>query len=217
MRFFPYLLILLPLTTGAGRAESALVSTETLLADPAHDPAWSALFEKLAVNKTRQSAFEERRYFPFRKTPVVLKGEIRIVPELGLSLRYREPEARIVIVDGKGLLMRDDEGRERSAPADSRAQAVTQALVNVLRFDLTALKESFEFHGRRSGEAWTLAFVPRDPALAGAVGTLVVNGEAGRLTKIEMVKSDTQRIEILIGETREDVVFTGDTLKRFFR
>jgi hypothetical protein len=32
-----------------------------------------------------------------------------------------------------------------------------------------------------------------------------------------MVKSPTQRIEITVRDTREDVLFTGDTIRRFFR
>ena len=193
------------------------VGPATLLADPAHDSAWTALFARLSANKTRQSQFEERRYFPFRSTPVVLKGEIRIVPERGLSLRYLEPDRRILIVDAKGLLMRDDEGHERAAPADSRAQAVTAALVSVLRFDLPALQKSFVMYGRHEGNAWVLGFVPRDPALAEMIGTLFVSGEQTRLDRIEMTKSATQRIEIIISGTREDVIFPGDVLERFFR
>jgi outer membrane lipoprotein-sorting protein len=193
-----------------------LVSPETRLTNPVEDPAWRELFARLAASKTRQSSFEERRYFPFRKTPVVLQGEIRIVPELGLSLRYLQPEARIMVVDRQGLLMRDDAG-DRPAPADSRAQAATSALVNVLRFDFEALKKEFEVHGRRDGAAWTLAFVPRDSNFANLLGVLTVSGEQNDLRKIEMIKSPTQRIEITIKETKEDVLFTADTLRRFFR
>ena len=193
------------------------VGPETLLADPAHDPAWRELFAQLAASKTRQSRFEERRYFPFRSAPVVLKGEIRIVPARGLSLRYLEPEPRVLIVDGQGLLMRDDAGRERAAPADSRAQAVTSALVSILRFDLPALQKSFVMHGRREAEAWQLAFVPRDPALAEIIGTLWVGGVGARLDRIEMTRGTAQRFEILLSDTREDVIFPGDVLARFFR
>lgn len=190
---------------------------DTLLADPGHDPAWSPLFAKLSANQTRQSQFEERRYFPFRKTPVILKGEIRIVPERGLSLRYLEPESRVMIVDAKGLLMRDDQGNQREAPSDSRAQAVTSALVGVLRFDLPALEKSFAVHGRREGADWTLAFVPREASLSEMIGVLAVSGQNDRLDRIELVRSPTQRIEILISGTRENVIFPGDVLERFFR
>ena len=203
---------------GASAADANLqVGPETLLADPAHDPAWRELFARLAVSKTRQSQFEERRYFSFRKTPVILQGEIRIVPDRGLSLRYLKPEDRIMIVDAQGLLMRDDEGHERAAPADSRARAVTNALVSVLRFDLPSLEKSFTVHGQRNGEAWTLAFVPRSAALADLVGVLAVSGKDFVLEKIELVRSPSQRIEILISHTQEDVIFSGDVLDRFFR
>ena len=198
-------------------ALDGLVSPETRLADPTNDPAWRELFARLAPKKTRQSTFQERRYFPFRKTPVVLQGEIRIVPERGLSLRYLEPEPRILIVDRKGLLMRDNLGREQAAPSDSRAQTATAALGHVLRFDFEALKKEFEVHGRRSDAAWTLAFVPRDPTFANLLGILTVSGEQHALRKIEMIKTPTQRIEITIKETQEDVLFTADTIRRFFR
>jgi len=196
---------------------SGLLSSEHRLDDPANNSTWRPLFEKLAPRRTRQSSFEERRYFPFRREPVVFRGEIRIVPDRGLSLRYLEPEPQVMIVDEKGLLMRDAAGRERAAPSDSRAQAATSALVSVLRFDLAALQQEFAMYGQRAGDAWMLAFVPRDAALTALIGTILVSGEATTLARIEMIKSPTQRIEITVSDTREGVLFTGDTLRRFFR
>ncbi len=209
------LFLLLPLIARAG--EPLALTPATLLADPANDPAWRELFAQLAPHKTRQSKFEERRFFPFRKEAVVLTGEVRIVPDLGLSLRYLTPEKNTLIADAKGLLMRDDQGRERTPPNDSRAQAATSALVRVLRFDLAGLQKDFAVHGRRDGAGWTLAFVARDPAFTSLLGILTVSGENQNLRTIEMTKSPTQRIEIAIRDTVEDVLFTGDTLKRFFR
>ena len=199
------------------RADELPTGPDTLITDPAKNPEWGKLFLQLAPNKSRQSQFEERRYFPFRKTPVVLKGEIRIIPERGLSLRYTSPDSRVLIMDSTGLLMRDDEGHERAAPADSRAQAVTSAMVSVLRFDLPALEHLFAVHGKRDGDKWVLAFVPISPTLADLIGVLAVTGSEGRIEKIEMVKTPTQRIEILISHTRENVIFPGDVLQRFFR
>ncbi|HEY1111444.1 MAG TPA: outer membrane lipoprotein carrier protein LolA [Opitutaceae bacterium] len=221
-----YLFAVLLLASGLSAAEPALpatglppglISPETRLEDPRSDAAWRALFDRLATPKARQSRFEERRFFPFRREPTVLQGEIRMEPELGLSLRYLQPEARVVIVDAKGVLMRDGEGRERAAPDDSRARIATSAMVHVLRFDLPALQKEFVVHGRRDGEAWSLAFVPRDATFANLLGVLVVSGEKLELRKIEMIKSANQRIEIAIKETSEGVLFTGDTLRRFFR
>lgn len=208
---------------GAGRVtETAEVNARLLspgnrLSDPTSDSAWRPLFEKLAPHRTRQSSFEERRYFPFRRAPVVFRGEIRIVPDRGLSLRYLEPEPQVMIVDEKGLLMRGADGRERAAPTDSRAQAATSALVSVLRFDVASLQQEFEVYGQRDGATWMLAFVPRDTALTALIGTILVSGVDMTLARIEMIKSPTQRIEITLSDTREGMLFTGDTLRRYFR
>lgn len=200
-----------------GVAFTAILRADPKIIGAADDPAWRDLFAHLAARTTRMSTFEERRYFSFRKEPVVLTGEIRIDPELGLSLRYLTPETRTIVVDAKGLLLRDDKGRERAAPDDHRAAMATATLVNVLRFDLPALQKTFEIRGQRDGEAWTLEFSPRDPALAKTLGSLVVRGERLRLSQIEMRLAEKQRIEIIIGETNEGVIFASDTLKRFFR
>lgn len=208
----PFRLILCSLVLAA-----ALRAEPEVIADAANAPAWRELFTHLAVRTTRLSTFEERRTFSFRKEPVVLTGEIRIDPDLGLSLRYLTPEARTIIIDAKGLLMRDEGGRERAAPDDHRAAMATSTLVNVLRFDLPALQKTFEIRGEREGENWTLAFSPRDAALAKTLGRLVVRGEKLRLRRIEMHPAEKQRVEIIIGETNEGVIFTSDTLKRFFR
>jgi hypothetical protein len=196
---------------------AALISPETQLNDPENDPAWRGVLARLAPSRTRQSSFEERRTFPFRREPVVLKGEVRVVPELGLSLRYLEPEERTVIIDAKGLVVRDPDGRERAMPSDNRAQAATAALGNILRFNLTALRKDFVIHGRQEGQSWTLAFVPRDPALTNSLGVIVVRGDEANLRRVEMVKSATQRIAVTIYDTKENVLFDGYTLQRFFR
>ena len=211
------LLLLLLASAALVRAEDLPVGPDTLLVNPTRAPAWQELFGRLAARKTRQSRFEESRYFPFRKTPVVLKGEIRIAPSRGLSLRYLEPEHRVLIVDSQGLLMRDEDGTERAAPSEGRAQAITAALVSVLSFDLPTLEKAFDVHGRREGAAWTLAFVPRAPALADLIGVLAVSGRDGRLDRIQLVKTATQRIDIRVSDAHEDVIFPADVLQRFFR
>src|SRR5687767_3341928 len=133
--------------TTAHAAERALFAPENVLSEPAANPDWSELFKELGKPSNRYSRFEERRYFAFREKPVVLKGEIRIVPKRGLSLSYSGAKPHVVVIDEAGVLMRDERGRERSAPDDSRARGVTSALSHVLRFDLPALEKNFVVHG----------------------------------------------------------------------
>lgn len=215
---FPFLLLVLVLAAGAPLAASPVVlSPDTVLADPAADPAWRELFDRLAPQKNRVAAFEERRTFPFRKTPVALRGEIRLSAAHGLSLTYLGDKPHTVVVDARGVLLRDARGRTRAAPADSRADTATSALFDILRFDLPALARDFVVHGLRDGEAWALGFVPRDAGIGQLLGSIVVHGQGARVARIEMIKSDTQRIDIAIGDTRDDVVFSPEELRRYFR
>jgi outer membrane lipoprotein-sorting protein len=221
MRTFLTFLLLLtgPATFRAATpaAGPAPASPGNVIADPANDPVWKELFARLSPEKARHSKFEERRIFPFRTAPIVLKGEIRLSAERGMSLHYQGDKPQIVIIDRKGVLMRDERGQERSAPADARADAATSALFQILRFDLAALAKTFVLHGRRDGDAWTLGFEPRDPTLSNLIGSVIVQGENGRVDRIAMVRSEKQRIDIAITDTREDVTFAPDELKRFFR
>jgi outer membrane lipoprotein-sorting protein len=208
------LALLLP---GIAAASPVVMAPEAIIADPAHDPAWQDLFGLLSTPKSRVARFEERRTFPYRKTPVVLKGELRLAPNRGLSLTYLGDKPHVIIVDRKGVLMRDQKGRERTGPADGRAEAATSALFNILSFDLAALAKDFEVHGLRDDQSWALGFAPRDRTLADLIGAVIVNGDHGHLNRIEMAKSDQQRIEILLSETKDDVVFSPEELKKFFR
>ena len=211
------LLFLLLLGTATSAAEQPVFAPANVLLEPAKDPAWRELFAQLGQSRTRISHFEERRYFPFRAKPVILQGEIRIVPGRGLSLSYGGAKPQMIIIDDKGVLMRNERGRERSMPDDDRARAATSALAAVLRFDLAALEKQFVIHGSREADTWTLGFAPRDAALAGLMGTIAVKGRQAELTRIDLVKSADQHIEIIIQDSEADVIFPPEVLKRFFR
>jgi hypothetical protein len=198
-------------------AEPSLIAPESLIAEPSQDPAWRELFTALAQPKTHQAHFEERRIFPFRKTAVVVAGELRISPEHGLSLHYFGDKGQIVIVDQKGALLRDERGRERRGPSDGRAEGATSALFSILRFDWPALQRAFEVHGARDEAGWTLRFLPRDSKVADLLGAITVHGQGPHLDRIAMVKSERQRIEIQLSEVKDDVRFSPEELQRYFR
>jgi hypothetical protein len=186
------------------------------IVDAVHDSAWSRLLARLAPTDDRQSSFEERRYFPFRLTPVVLTGVVRVSPSHGLSLEYLKPDSQIVVMDDQGLLLRDRTGSPHPVPANAHAQAATAALAAVLRFDMPRLTRSFELRGRRTAEAWTLTLVPRDPSLASELGTFTIAGAGSELRQIDLVRAGNQRVEILLGPATP-APFSPETLARYFR
>lgn len=185
--------------------------------EPARDTDWRDLFVGLAAARNRQARFEERRYFPFRRDPVVLSGELRISAGRGLSLSYLAPTPTVVIVDEKGVLLRNEQGEEREAPADDRIRTATATLGRLLQLNLSVLEQEFEIHGRRDGSRWSLQLRPRQESLAGLFGRIGLSGDGIEMRRITMGKSANQRVEIEISEARDGVLFTADTLRRFFR
>ncbi|HVS51601.1 MAG TPA: hypothetical protein VHD62_04540 [Opitutaceae bacterium] len=182
------------------------------------DPAWRDLRDAFARRPAAGvSDFEERRWFTFKKTPTVLHGVARVSTERGLSLAYAGPPARIVIIDDRGLLLREA-GRDSVPPADVRTGGPDGVLLHLLRFDLKALAEEFDISGERTGAAWSLTLLPRTEALRRTLGQIAVAGEGTDVRRIELRRSATQRVEILIAPPqRLGAPFTADELRLFFR
>ncbi|MGC4075206.1 MAG: outer membrane lipoprotein carrier protein LolA [Nibricoccus sp.] len=179
-----------------------------------NDAAWRELSATLAANGNVTGPFTENRYLPFKKIPVVFTGDMRLSPEHGLSLAYTKPESQLMIVDAKGVLLRDGRGRQRELPNDPRAQAATTALLHVMRFDFPELSKNFEVFGLRNGDDWQLVFDPRPGELANVLNRLVVTGRGAAVKKLEMRKSALQGIEILIGDVRTHVEFTPEEIEK---
>ena len=182
-----------------------------------NDAEWTPLFAALAGQGGVRSTFTEHRWFSVKKTPVVLHGELRHSDARGLSLHYTEPEEQVMLVDAKGLMLRDARGRTRTMAADPRAPRMDAALLPVLRFDLPALLQLFTLRAAREGDDWRLDFAPRTPELARHLSTLTVEGAGERVRRLEFRRSAKQRVEDLIEETQTGVTFTAEEEKRFFR
>lgn len=181
-------------------------------------PPWSDLVKELQGKGSLFATFTENRYLPFKKVPVVFTGELRLSPDHGLSLHYTAPETRTMIVDTQGVVLRDEaSGRSREVPADPRALAATSALLQVMRFDFSALARSFSTYAAGDRELWHLAFEPKDEALSRNLSRIVVDGERDQVRRIQLRKSSLQSIEILIGDVREGATFSAEEMKRFFR
>jgi len=207
-------LLLVCAVPGRAAEPDPLVNPEHRLAPAA--PGWSDLIDAFAHNPDVTADFAERRFFPFKKEPVELKGEVRVSAIRGLSLHYTAPEERTVIFDAQGVFIRAAAG-EKAPPADPRAAPANEALLHVLRFEFAALAKDFELYGQRDGAAWKLALVSRTAALRRSVGQITVAGEAATIRHIEIRRTAKQAIEIVIEPPRPPAAFTAEELKRYFR
>lgn len=183
--------------------------------DPAA-PGWVNLFAGFAAKRDTMASFVERRHFSFQKKPVELTGTVRVSKQHGLSLAYATPEPRTVILDERGVLLRDARG-DRAPPADPRAAAVNATLARILRFDFQALQSDFTVRGGRNGARWTLLFTPRTDALRRTTGEITVTGNDARVARIELRRSAKQFIEIVMSDAQDRDGFTPEERKSFFR
>lgn len=181
-----------------------------------NDPGWRQLAERFAHHGDITTNFGERRWFPFRKQPVELTGEVRVSVDHGLSLHYRTPEQRIIIVDRQGLLIRDATG-ESAAPSDPRAASVNDALLHILTLDIAALERQFEVRGRRDGANWTLELAPKMPELRRAIERITVSGSDAVVWRIELRHGPKQYVEIQMSQPFPSRPFSPDELRQYFR
>ncbi|HWA27342.1 MAG TPA: glycosyltransferase [Lacunisphaera sp.] len=207
-------LVLLGVTRGHAAAPEPAADPVARL--PAGAETWRDLVEAFGRNGDVTADFTESRRFPFKKDPVVLTGEVRVSAAHGLSLHYRTPEERTVILDDQGVLVRAPAGQQ-APPADPRAAAANQALLHLLRFDLPGLEKDFELSGRRGAGGWELTLVPRTEALKRSVGRINAAGEGATIRRIEIRRSERQAIEIVIAAPRPPAAFTPAELATFFR
>ncbi len=194
--------------------EASLIAPEHRLVP--ETPAWRELGERFQRRGDVVADFEEQRHFPFRAEPVVLRGEVRVSAQRGLSLHYTAPQERTVIIDADGMLLREATGGN-SAPPDPRANLANAALLHVLNLDFSALVAGYELYGRIDGETWSLGLVPRDPAVRRAIGNILVSGAGESVRRIELRRSARQHIDIAIDAPRATPAFTGEEAARFFR
>jgi hypothetical protein len=178
---------------------------------------WANVISKLQAKGDIAAHFTENRFLPFKKIPVVFTGDIRLSRERGLSLHYTSPDDRFMIVDERGVLMRDGAGHSREMPPDPRALAATSALLHVMRFNLPALSEQFSTYATGDAAAWHFAFDPKDETIARSVSRVLVSGRNDQVQRIIMRKSALQRVEILVDSVRENVHFTAEEYAKFFR
>lgn len=195
-----------------------LVASPVFAADPYAtelSAAWRTRLAFLTTPQTVTAAFSESRTTPLKKRPVVVTGTVRIDRARGLSLTYDQKNSPVIILDGGGLLLRQANGREQSAPPE--AETDLRLLHALFAFDLATLEKSYALAASDSPEGtWTLTFTrrPDDPA---TYRELALTGDATRLTTITLGKSASAKTVITVEPPRLDVPFTPDELARYFR
>ena len=183
--------------------------------DPEASP-WRELAEGLRESGAATADFTEKRWFPFKTRATVLRGEVRVSATHGLSLHYFGPPDRIVVIDAQGMLVRSVSG-DAVPPADARAEAANFVLLHILRLDLRPLAAAFEIYGVAGVAGWRLALVPRTEAGRQGLGQIDIAGEGAAVRRIELRRSATQRVEIVVAPPRLAAAYPAAELRKYFR
>ncbi len=185
----------------------------------ANEPSVTAWALALRTNDAVHATFTEARHLPIRREPLLLTGELRFQADLGLSLHYLTPEERTVIVDARGVALRDARGRTKRAPARSEAAASAQVLLTMLRFDFDQLDDDFTITGTAPDTegAWTLNFVPRPAAARRGLRPVLVQGHAQAITQLTLAAGEPDEIDIAIDPAERVPSFDAAALSSFFR
>ncbi len=209
-------LLLAMMLAVAARAES-LVRPGPEIRTPGETTAWAPLLRRLAARSPIQSTFTERRWFFFRREPVVLEGELRFSRTLGLSLHYTRPTDHTLIIDRSGMVMRDAKGHDRVPPSDNHVAELAESMLAIMRFDLHSLMTEFVLHAARSDGTWRIDLTPRAKQERRILQDITVFGAGDEVTRLIFEHSRRERVEVDITESHTLPAFSAADLKRYFR
>lgn len=176
------------------------------------------VFRRLATQNTAFRPFIEARTSAIAKRPVTARGTLRFSRVSGLSMAYDDPR-RVLIIDDRGLIERNAEGRERGiATADHpEVGALTDVYLNLLRGNSARLLSASDAYFAGDKRGWQLGLVPKDPDLAKRAGRAVIYGRSREVERIETVagNGDVRRVDL--GSLRMNQPFSAEEQKAFFR
>lgn len=197
--------------------ETAPPADAALVGPPSPEQVWRGFVATLKPDGPRKASFVEERWFPIRKVPVRLSGELRLDPAVGLSLHYLQPEERTVILDRDGVLVRKPGEKDRALPPGERGGAALQLVLAVLRFDTDEIAAGFAVRLRQDSEAWTIDLEPTAEAAARLVSRVTVAGRDRVPTLLVVRPVLGPRLEIHLGEPETVSAFTTEERALHFR
>lgn len=183
-------LALLGAACGGGRAQAAAAAGSFDL---------GALMALLARRKSGRARFTEERFVSGFDSPLHSSGLLSFTAPDRFTRETLEPRAESMEVAGNLLtLRRGARTRQLTLDAAPEATALVEALRGTLAGDAALLRRHFELNLAGSAALWTLALVPRDPALAAQVRRVQLAGQGGELRSVELLLAGGDRSLMLI-------------------
>ncbi|MCZ7566328.1 MAG: outer membrane lipoprotein carrier protein LolA [Burkholderiales bacterium] len=153
------------------------------------------LMRELAAREAATVRFEETRHSDALREPLVATGELRYRRPARLERRMLTPRAERYTIDGGAVTIERD-GNERTFALDGLPvlRVFVESIRATLAGDLAALRRHYQvlFAGQR--EAWTIALLPADAALAEYVTSVRISGSGDRIERMETLETSGDRV-----------------------
>ncbi|HEY7904212.1 MAG TPA: LolA-related protein [Casimicrobiaceae bacterium] len=131
--------------------------------------------------------FREIRHLAALTAPLQRSGTLAYRRPDHLEMNVEAPAPERLVID-RGRLTITNASGERTLVLDSEPAllAWTESLRATLAGDVAALSRHFDVQLSGTAVAWTLALVPRDPALASQIAAIDIAGEGASVRRVRV-------------------------------
>lgn len=159
-------------------------------------PAWGLdqLMQALARNKSGHATFVEKKYIGMLDRPVESSGELIYSAPDRLEKRTLKPKPESMVLVGNTLTLERGSRRYVLALQDyPELGAFTESIRGTLAGDEKALVRVYDIALDGTEQHWTLTLRPRQPKMAAAVQSIVLQGHAAEVRSIDIEQTDHDR------------------------
>jgi hypothetical protein len=176
-------------------------------------------FARLAHDDSQVMPFTEARTFSISKQPVRQPGTLRSSKQYGLSLAYEGNRPRVIIVDEKGLVERQPNGRERQVTVADHPEVgvLTNLYLNILRGNVDQLFDFAEVYFSGEPRKWQLGLLPRDASVRKRAGRVIIFGNGRNIQRFDNQLPNGDLLTRELGRVERNPKFTPEQAQAFFR
>ncbi|MDX1431810.1 MAG: LolA-related protein [Gammaproteobacteria bacterium] len=156
--------------------------------DDAGELTLEALMQTLARVEARSARFVERKHVALLREPIVYRGTLSYEAPDYLAKRFDSGEVESYEVRGDRLRIRSPDGTWRDVALETQPllSAFIDAFRATLAGDRARLEASYRAEVDGSAKDWHLTLVPRLPALAEHLESVIIEGTGAIIHTVEV-------------------------------
>lgn len=192
--------VLMPLGAAATVFDAPVKGSEVLV------DTLGSIAEQVRATIPVAGAFEQQKHLSIMTNPLTSSGTFSLSATGDFTWDVHQPYP-VVYRQQEGMLTRDIDGatEQVSAVNEPALFGFFQFFSRVFDLDYQALAELFEVYLEADGSQWQLGLIPQDSRLKRAISQLTIEGEEGRIRRVNLMEPGGDF-------TRIHFSYTGQTL-----